>query len=533
MQKSVRLGFIIVCLLMGISLVSAQEGSEIFGESDGTVITAETARDVEALARFGRGVPEVVAWSPDDSQIIVGGAAGVWAYDLADMNAPLSPLTRHSNIVNTIEYSDDGTRLITGDRAGGAIVWDAETFDVVTVFDAGGFSSTYPTFSPDGSTFAAVTSRDISIVDTQSGDVLVEIEPERSNGRIQALEFLDNETLLIGYSSTGNMEIWDVISNSLVRVIEMDGNGTLEHVLMDGVLIALDTREGYRVVEFESGELLYEVTEDLRSPRELVVSPDGSIVGVAISSNELRFYTLEDGELLTVFEDRLRRRSDYVIDMAFSSDGSVLVTMMGDMSIDVWATESLLSAEVPADETSIPLVELRGDSSFVLATSKFHTEFMNDAIITPDNAQVIAADGIDRLHVWSTDDGSEIAELADSVSTSGTGDNLMVIASDGSFYATRDSSTLRIFDPETHEIVHEVRAGTTIRDFVVTDDNSLIITANTNGTLEFWNPVEGNRLAQFDVTALAIRSLTLSADNTLLVMSSEDGTVHIWGITGE
>ena len=61
----------------------------------------------------------------------------------------LTVFTGHTATPFEVDWSPDGTRLVSGDAAGNVLIWDAETGGVVNRYNVGG-STAGNKWSPDG-----------------------------------------------------------------------------------------------------------------------------------------------------------------------------------------------------------------------------------------------------------------------------------------------------------------------------------------------------------------------------------------------
>ena len=76
-----------------------------------------------AIARLGKGDIKEVTYSPNGRLIAVASTLGiVWLYD-ADTGAEQAFLAGHTDSVESVSFSPDGTTLVSGSKDGRLLLW--------------------------------------------------------------------------------------------------------------------------------------------------------------------------------------------------------------------------------------------------------------------------------------------------------------------------------------------------------------------------------------------------------------------------
>ena len=107
-----------------------------------------------AKARLGKGDIREITYSPDGTQLAVGGSAGIWLYD-ADTGEELSFLTGHTYGVSSVSFSPDGKTLASGSGDGTVRLWDVATATHKATLTGHTDTVWSVSFSPDGKTLAS------------------------------------------------------------------------------------------------------------------------------------------------------------------------------------------------------------------------------------------------------------------------------------------------------------------------------------------------------------------------------------------
>lgn len=119
-----------------------------------------------AKARIGKGTIRDMQYSPDGAILAVASSVGIWLYD-AKTYQELSLLGENAHDSESVSFSPDGTTLVSGNDDT-ITLWDvAARKHKKTIDDVG--SSNPVVFSPDGLIFASTGHGSIWLWDTETG----------------------------------------------------------------------------------------------------------------------------------------------------------------------------------------------------------------------------------------------------------------------------------------------------------------------------------------------------------------------------
>lgn len=168
-----------------------------------------------------------LAFSPDSSRILTGsidGIARIWDASTGHLLCNLShqasgktysPDDFKSLQLNSVIFSPDSSKILTGSFDGTARIWDASSSKELHRLHQGGMIF-YATFSPDGSKVLTEADGDIRIWDALTGEEIHRL-PKPLNRRIVAVRFSpDGSKVFIG-DSTGTAWIWPVFYEDLIK----------------------------------------------------------------------------------------------------------------------------------------------------------------------------------------------------------------------------------------------------------------------------------------------------------------------------
>jgi WD40 repeat protein len=238
---------------------------------------------------------------------------------------------------------------------------------------------------------------------------------------------------------------------------------------------------------------------DWRGVAALAVSPDGSLLGIAGKSGNLRILRANGAER---FELKSHHGRD-VAAVGFTADGKRLVSAGRDTEIEVWdvvtgkqertlhgSEQPLRAVAVAADgkvatggeETRIMLWNGAGKLSRIL---NGHQDFVNGLAFSPDGGYLASCGADTRVILWDL----------------GTG------------------KSVRTFP-----------GGAELNAVVFSPDGKLLATGGADSRVVLWEAASGRQLQVFSGHNGAVRSLAFSRDGRRLASGGEDARTLVWDL---
>lgn len=387
---------------------------------------------------------------------------------------------------------------------------DGETGEVIRQFFGHDKLVTTLKMSPDGKTFLSVSKDKFSCLwDLETGQLLKRFSPKGDN--------LSSETVGANYTPDGSKVILALYQDTLLQVYDIETDTitdkfeTLPNVMIcemtnDGSKLLMSFREqGTRLMDFESGEVIFEVP----SINAHDISPDGSTFTAIdeyspIENSKLTLRSMEDGSIIQSLPFDSQNRISHA---AFTPDGNnLLVYQYYSANSSPRMTFSLL------DANNFDLITEIGQFIFEFA---FHHSFSNDG-----STLLISNDT--ELHFWNL----EAATMERSWDHLRIFDYPASFSPDGSMLITffyRDYN-FRLHDSESLEVLHSFDNPSNGwgQSVAFSPDGSKVITAPLDTTASMWDVHTGEKLHELN----HINRIYFSPDGETILIAGND--LQLW-----
>jgi len=273
-------------------------------------------------------------------------------------------------------------------------------------------------------------------------------------------------------------------------------------------------------------------------PEPIKQKPDGPELLISGRVNDLEGREI-NGATVAVMQ-KLKGHRKAIISIAFSLDGTRVVTASKDNTARIWDTYN-----------GRELSRLQYDS---LITS---------VAFSPDNKRVVTTSGDETVRFWSAVNGRELSHLTlkdsvrsakfgpqgerllteslgDFISIRDAGDGRRLFAfpkygkvstvafsSDGKRIVATSYNSAYIWDANNSRELFSLKHDSSIASAAFSPDGELVVTASWDKTARIWDASAGVELSRLLHDA-AVTSASFSPDSQQVVTTSEDNTVHIW-----
>ncbi len=267
----------------------------------------------------------------------------------------------------------------------------------------------------------------------------------------------------------------------------------------------------------------------------MALSPDGKWLAVGgdfetststksgenVKAQKIRLYDFESGTLVAL----LKGHAGIVRSLAFSPDGSKLISGSSDNTAIIWDTGVQAGVQVPEPKL---LHRLEGHKADIWALA-----------FSPDGSRAVTGSNDKNLRLWQVSDGSQIALMA------GHGDivNRIAVAPDGTIASGDVYGTILLWDGQDGHLLRTfVKMKTGVGSLKFSLDGKLLLAScgmgGCSGSLahiHVYDVASGQETVTYSGHDNSVRTTAVSPDGHWVASSaSDDYSIHIWDLyTGE
>ncbi|KAE9402798.1 WD40 repeat-like protein, partial [Gymnopus androsaceus JB14] len=442
-------------------------------------------------------------------------------------------LTGHKLWVNSVTFSSDGMRIISGSSDHTVHIWNAEIGMIIGESLQGHTSSVNSVaFSPDDKRIVSGSSDcKVCIWNAETG--LIIGEPLQGHtSSVNSVAFSPDGKRIVSGSADQTVRIWNVETGEII------GESLQRHTA--GVNSVAFSPDGKRIVSgsfdqtlciwnVETGKIIGESLQGHTSGvNSVAFSPDGKRIVSGSDDQKVCIWNAETGMIIG---DPLQGHTDYVRSLAFSPDAQRIVSRSDDQTVCIWNAETgNIIGEPLQGHIGYTMCIWNAEIGKIIGEPlQGHTHYVRSVAFSPDGKRIVSGSEDQTVCIWNVETGMIIG---DPLQGHTAGINPVAFSPDGKRIVSGSSDqTVCIWNAETGIIIGEPLKGhiDNVRSVAISPDGQRIVSGSGDQTVCIWNAKTGMIMGEpLQGHTAGINSVAFSPDGKRIVSGSSDQTVCIW-----
>ncbi len=401
----------------------------------------------------------------------LGGDSGPLKYLLArgleSVVAQISVLGDPPAIVSQASFLPGSTRVMTYTRNGSLGIYDARSGSKLSEIADFVRPEIVPSVSRDGSLIASAK-ENIGLIWASSGDQPVS-RLEGHEFDIKSIAFSPDGTQIVTSSVDDTARVWSVDNAKLTQSLR-GHRATVQQAVFDGTgdkVVTLSLDRTIRVWDATSGRILQTIFLD----EDELSFQTFPLTRIEVSPDGRYLVGIIGGQLIKVWD---LVSADLISEVSSGDRGlyAVSFNVVADTPVAIMA---------PNERTPLNLVNLISNEDLTFATN----EWMTDAVVSRSGGRAITTGFDQSAEVWDMVSGHVLFRL------------------------------------EGHR-----GSAVTYADF--SDDDTLMLTVDWNGTVRVWQAQVGMLTSTVSAHAGKVFSISFNRDGSRFVTAGEDNQLKLW-----
>lgn len=408
----------------------------------------------------------------------------------------------HVDWVNSIAFSNEGTKLVSGGDDASVILWDLASDQPINLGKHQHRAAV--AFSQNGKRVAGVGGEFVKIWNAESRELIRTLTFDE--GRISRLAFHPNGKQVIGIGTV--LVIWDVETGEMLRPpLRREPYDNAVAFSPDGLLFATGSDGGVVTVwETDTGNERHTFEDNFRI-RDVAFSHDGTKIAAACDDHLARIWDVSNGRELLQFDGH----DLGVTSVDFDPTDRYVVSSSYDHTVRIWDA----------------------DTGKELRVLKGHQDVAWKARFSPDGQYVASGSRDNTIKIWDVDFDQATIVMAkhegrvNYVSFDPAGEKLLSAGEEGKLWLWRVDSGLPIRSLSGH--------GSAIQAATFSRDGSKIVSGDADGSIRIWDSQSGESLLNLENGHDGmVGSVVFTADGRQVVSAGQDEMTKFWdALTGD
>ena len=304
----------------------------------------------------------------------------------------LQTLKGHLDDFDSVAYSTDGTKIVSGGRklipgkyfwnddkfVGDIKIWDANTGQCLQTLEGHIEPVSSVSYSPDGSKFIGGSDdKTIKIWDANTGQGLKALRGHSSF--VSSVAFSPDGIKIISGSHDKTVKIWDANTGECLKTLEGHSH-TVKSVSYstDGTKIISGSKDKtVKIWDANTGQCLKTLEGHSDWVRSVAYSPDGTKIISGSEDDTVKIWDANTGECLKTLEGH----SNWVNSVSYSTDGTKIISGSADYNIKIWDA----------------------NTGECLQTLEGHSWVVESVAYSPDGTKIISGSADGTIKIWGVE----------------------------------------------------------------------------------------------------------------------------------
>ena len=431
--------------------------------------------------------------------------------------------------VNTVDFSPDGKRIVSGSLDAVARSWDAATGQ------------------PIGDLRPEATGQPVS----------GEERPYGAHDTVDSVALSPDGRRIVTGHRDGTVRVWDADTGQQIGdPLTAPGIGTADSVAFspDGKRIVAgcwgSDGASVRVWDAETGRPVGQpMTADMGNVVSVAFSPDGKRIVSGGGDRAVRLWDADTGQPIG---QPMTGHTDWVQSVAFSPDGKRIVSGSRDTTVRLWDADTgqPIGQPMTGHTKRVQSVAFSPNGKRIASGSADqtvrlwdadtgqpvgrpltgHTWWVNSVAFGPDGHQIVSASSDDTVRVWSLDSGPPVGRpLTPHSGTVAPAVSSVAVSPDGTRIVSGDEhGAVWLWDAATGQPVGQPMAHSGVNSVAFSPDGRRIVSGG-GSAVRLWDVATGQPVGQpMTGTTSGVNSVAFSPDGKRIASGSGDGTVRLW-----
>ncbi|CEJ62717.1 hypothetical protein PMG11_11209 [Penicillium brasilianum] len=439
----------------------------------------------------------------------------------------LQTLEGHSNSINLIVWSPDGSRLASASIDKTVRIWDSATGQCSSTLEGHSDSVNSIAWSTDGSKITTASGdKTIKIWDPATGQCASTLQGH--SDWVNSVAWAPDGSRLASASDDKTVRIWDSATGYCGLTLHGHGNW-VNWVAWSpdrSRLASASNDKTIRLWDAITGQCELTLRGHSTWVNSVAWSPNGSRLVSASDDATIRIWDPATGQCASL----LKGHSGSVTSITWSPDGGRLASASDDKTIRIWdAATGQCAFTLEGHSRSVQSIAWSPNGRRLASVSDDTTARIWD-MTTGDCASTLQGHRSDdkTVKIWDSDTGQFVSapeghsEAVTSIAWSPNGSRLASASSD---------KTVRIWDPSTGKCASTLQGHSdSVRSISWSLDGSRLASASDDTIVSIWNPDTGQRASTLEGHSGSVTSIAWSPRGNILASASGDKTVRIWDL---